>query len=207
MAHTHPQHTILRLELRLGLANIKILDAPECPKRERKHQDPGFSPMPKERERHRERERIANAEEESSETEGCGCGSANQGHVEFGDARLALRVHHQRCQNHGSPPLTLSRSACMRARVGCMCCVRERERERERERIPYTSRVRSKTLRKTSSSLLQPHLRLGLQIRPSQSLRSAADLGWVEDCCRVLAAKHVPWDRRMHLILPQLTQL
>jgi hypothetical protein len=112
-----------------------------------KHQDPGCSPMPKEREktsrswilpnaqreRGTERERSANAKEESSETEGCGCGSANQGHVEFGDARLALRVHHQRCQNHGSPPLTLSRSACMRARVGCMCCVRERERERERE--------------------------------------------------------------------------
>jgi hypothetical protein len=79
--------------------------------------------------------------------------------------------------------------------------------ERERERIPYTSRVRSKTLRNTYSSLLRPHLRLGLQIRRSQSLRTAADLGWVEDCCRVLAAKHVPWDRRMHLILPQLTQL
>jgi hypothetical protein len=150
---------LLSLELRLGLANIKILDAPQCPKRARKNQDPGFSLMPREREktsrswilpnaqreRGKERERSANAEEESSETEGCGCRSANQGHVEFGDARLALRVHYQRCQNHGSPPLTLSRSACMRARVGCMCCVRERERERERERIPYTSRVRSKT--------------------------------------------------------------
>jgi hypothetical protein len=115
-----------------------------------KHQDPGCSPMPKEREktsrswilpnaqreRGTERERSANAKEESSETEGCGCGSANQGHVEFGDARLALRVHHQRCQNHGSPPLTLSRSACMRARVGCMCCVRQRERERESHTLP-----------------------------------------------------------------------
>lgn len=100
--------------------NIKLLDSPQCP----------------EREAQRERERSKNAEEESSETEGCGCGSANQGHVEFGDARLALRVHHQRCQNHGSPPLTLSRSPCMRARVRCMCCVPQRERERESHTLP-----------------------------------------------------------------------
>jgi hypothetical protein len=103
--------------------------------------------------------------------------------------------------------LLLSRAlrACVRGLGLCVVC--ERERVRERERIPYTFRVRSETLRNTYSSLLRPHLRLGLQIRPSQSLRTAADLGWVEDCCRVLAAKHVPWDRRMHLILPQLTQL
>jgi len=101
--------------------------------------------------------------------------------------------------------LLLSRAlrACVRGLGVCVVCAWERERER----IPYTSRVRSKTFRNTYSWLLRPHLVLGLQIRPSQTLRTAADLGWVEDCCRVLAAKHVPWDRRMHLILPQLTQL
>jgi hypothetical protein len=85
-------------------------------------------------------------------------------------------------------------------------CAREREREREREN-PIHFPCAKQNLRNTYSSLLRPHLRLGLQIRPSQSLRTAADLQWVEDCCRVLAAKHDPWDRRMHLILPELTQL